>query len=141
MKVHQIIIKVNEENTIINSNLQAYNLSLILDLEPYWNTILNETHRFEKEAYLYVQTKYSIPIKGNFFSFMRRNKALPTSSGGVTQIFRLKDLEASKTAIIQASYIGTYDNKRQQDIQASSEIWFCELEQGVWEGEDATYRE
>lgn len=127
MKVHRIIIKVTEDNTTINSHLQTYNLSLILDLEPFWATILNEASHFEKEVYLYIQTEYSIPIKKNFFS-LRRKKVLPTSSGGVTQVFRLKDLEVSKTALIKASYIGTYDSKRFQDIQASSKIWFCELE-------------
>lgn len=140
MKVHQIIIKVTEDNRTINPNLQAYNLSLILDLEPFWNTILSETSHFKKEAYLYVQTEYSIPIKKRLFSWKKRGE-LPSSSGGVTQVFRLKDLEDSKVALIEASYIGTYDSKRQQDIQASSKIWFCESEQNEWEGEDATNRE
>lgn len=140
MKVHKIIIKVTEHNEKVNPNLQAYNLSLILDLEPFWNTILNETNHFEKEAYLYVQTEYSIPIKKRFFNF-RKRKASEVSSGGVTQVFRLKDLEADRIALIKASYIGTYDSKRQQDIKASSKIWFCELEQDEWEGEDAINRE
>lgn len=124
--MQQVIIPLTEHNTEINEDLKEYNLVLNINLIPLWELIEEEARHYEGDVYLYIQTRYTIPIKGFNVETTDEGRRQKTSCG-VTDFIRLSEVSESRQVTVNTVYAGTYDETRAEEIISESKIWLYEL--------------